>query len=166
MTIRPERPADAEAIRALTAAAFAGLPHSDGSEPRIIESLRQGGDLVLSLVTELVAEQGEIVGHIAFSPVTITDGSPDWFGLGPLSVAPRHQRRGIGASLARQGIATMRERGAHGIVLLGDPAYYERFGFAHDPALVFPGPPARYFQRLVLSGNPPTGIVRYAPGFA
>ena len=65
----------------------------------------------------------------------------------------------------RGAIEQMLQQGARGIVLLGEPAYYARFGFEHDPQLAYPGPPSEYFQRLVLSGDPPSGIVTYAPAF-
>ncbi|MXO75584.1 GNAT family N-acetyltransferase [Altererythrobacter aerius] len=160
--IRPERPGDGAAIRAVTAEAFLGVPHSDGSEPDLIDRLRAEGDLTLSLV----CEQGcEIVGHVAFSRVTIADGSTEWYGLGPVSVLPAHQGCRIGARLIEQGLAELTKRGARGVVLLGDPEYYSRFGFAHDSALMYPGPPPQYFQRLVIAGAAPAGIVRYAPAF-
>ena len=162
VTIRPEREGDAEAIRDLTARAFDGTAHSDGSEPAIVERLRVDGDLTLSLVAQ---DEDAILGHIAFSPVTITDRAADWFDLGPVSVLPSHQRDGIGSALVRRGIADMRARRAKGIVLLGDPAYYTRFGFAHDPGLAYPGPPPEYFQFLLLDGAMPQGTVRYAPAF-
>ncbi|MBO6527618.1 GNAT family N-acetyltransferase [Erythrobacter sp.] len=162
IAIRPEEPRDHAAIGVVTQAAFADAPHSDGSEVRIIDRLRSDGDLTLSLV----AEDGErIVGHVAVSPVQITDGSPDWYGLGPIAVLPSLQRQGVGLRLMQRAIADMRMRGARGIVLLGDPAYYQRFGFEHDPQLVFPGPPAEYFQRLVIDGDAPSGTVSYAPAF-
>ncbi len=167
-TIRPERPGDAVPIAALTAAAFAGAEHSDGSEPAIIERLRTDGDLTLSLVAVLDAAEGAddaIIGHIALSPVTISDGTSGWYGLGPISAAPAHQGHGIGGALIEYALAQLRAYGAGGVVLLGDPAYYHRFGFAHDPALSYPGPPPEYFQRLILSGTPPNGIVQYARGF-
>lgn len=162
MIVRSERPGDADAIRALTAAAFAGMAHSDGSEPRIVDRLRADGDLALSLVAE---DGGAIVGHIALSPVTITDGAQGWYGLGPVSVMPRRQRAGIGGAMIEAGLAELRDRGARGVVLLGDPGYYARFGFAHDPALIYAGPPPKYFQCLLLAGDMPAGEVRYAPGF-
>ncbi|MBO6768800.1 MAG: N-acetyltransferase [Erythrobacter sp.] len=162
IAIRPEEPRDHAAIGVVTQAAFADSPHSDGSEVRIIDRLRSDGDLTLSLV----AEDGErIVGHLAVSPVQISDGSPDWYGLGPIAVLPSLQRQGVGLRLMQRAIADMRMRGARGIVLLGDPAYYQRFGFEHDPQLVFPGPPAEYFQRLVIDGDAPSGTVSYAPAF-
>lgn len=160
--IRPERAGDETAIGAVTTRAFAEAEHSDGTEAAITESLRHGGDLALSLVAE---KNGEIIGHIAFSPVTTSDGSTGWYGLGPISVVPEHQNEGIGGAMIEHGIALLSEMDAQGIVLLGDPAYYARFGFTHDPALDYPGPPPEYFQRLVLAGEPATGIVTYAPAF-
>ena len=162
IVLRPETDADIATIHALTTAAFKDMPFSDGDEPDLVDSLRRDGDLTLSLVAE---DAERIVGHIAFSPVTISDGSPDWYGLGPVSVWPELQKQGIGGALIRRGIADLRERGARGIILLGSPVYYSRFGFEHDPALTYPGPPAEYFQRLVLTGEPARGEVRYAPAF-
>ncbi|UOR15889.1 GNAT family N-acetyltransferase [Qipengyuania aquimaris] len=162
LTIRPETDADHAQIAVVTNAAFVEVEHSDGSEVQIVDKLRQDGDLALSLV----AEDGErIVGHVAVSPVTISDGSEDWYGLGPISVLPVHQREGVGLRLMQRAIADMRAMGARGIVLLGEPAYYSRFGFEHDPQLTYPGPPAEYFQRLVLEGEAPSGTVSYAPAF-
>ena len=82
--VRPETSLDADAIRALTTAAFTDHPHSDGSEPRIIDALRDAKALTISIVTEL---EGQIVGHAAFSPVEWCDQA-GWFGLGPVSVHP------------------------------------------------------------------------------
>ena len=161
-TIRTERAGDEAAVRALTEAAFRGQPHSDGSEAAIIDRLRGAGDLTLSLVAELA---GEPVGHVAFSPVEISDSTTGWYGLGPLSVRPALQGKGIGSRLVERGIADLSAIGAGGVVLLGDPAYYRRFGFACDPALVYPGPSPEYFQRLVLAGPAPRGTVRYSDAF-
>lgn len=161
-TIRPEAPGDAATISALTEAAFRNMPFSDGDEAQLVERLRADGDLALSLVAE---DAERIVGHIAFSPVTLSDGSEGWFGLGPVSVWPELHGRSIGSALVKRGIADLRVRGARGIVLLGDPAYYARFGFEADPALRYPGPPPEYFQRLVLDGEPPSGVVSYARAF-
>ena len=163
VTVRPETAGDEPAIHALTDAAFHGVPHSDGSEAEIVDRLRAAGALALSLVAENA--DLAIVGHVAFSRVTISDGSTDWYGLGPVSVIPTVQRTGIGVQLIEAGIEVLRRGGACGIVLLGDPAYYRRFGFANDPVLRYPGPPTHYFQRLILSGDAPCGTVRYAPAF-
>jgi putative acetyltransferase len=161
-SIRPERAGDARAIRSVTELAFAGHAHSDGSEAEIIGRLRADGDLALSLVVE---DEGRIIGHIAFSRVSISDGAREWYGLGPVSVSPEKQGRQVGAQLVQHGLRELASRGARGVVLLGDPAYYCRFGFEHDPGLTYPGPPPEYFQRLVLAGEPPAGVVRYARAF-
>ena len=162
VSIRPELPQDHAAIHVVTESAFRDVEHSDGSEPRIVDRLREDGDLTLSLVAE---DGDQIVGHIAFSPVSVTDGAEGWYGLGPVSVIPELQKQGIGFRLVQRGIADMRELGARGIVLLGSPEYYARFGFKHEPQLAYPGPPPEYFQSLVLEGELPRGEVRYAPAF-
>lgn len=90
-TVRDEAPGDEAAIAAVTAAAFRGAPHSDGSEAEIIERLRVAGDLAVSLVA--VDADGAIVGHVAFSPVTISDGTSGWYGLGPVSSFPPTRAR-------------------------------------------------------------------------
>lgn len=160
--IRPEQPGDEGTIHALTEAAFRDMPFSDGDEQHLVDALRADGDLALSLV----AEDGErIVGHIAFSRVTISDGSLDWYGLAPVSVWPDLHGQGIGSMLVRRGVAEMEAAGAKGIVLLGSPKYYARFGFVHDPELKYPGPPAEYFQRLLLHGPAARGMVRFAKAF-
>ncbi|MFT4038892.1 MAG: N-acetyltransferase, partial [Thermomicrobiales bacterium] len=154
MNIRPEVPADTAAIRTLTTAAFTGKPYSDGTEAAIVDALRAANALAISLVVE---DAGAVVGHVAFSPVTI-DGQPGiWYGLGPVSVMPGRQRQGIGSALIREGLAQLRARGAGGCLLLGDPAYYGRFGFAADPALRYGAVDPRYFQMLRFSGDDPTG---------
>lgn len=162
MQIRPERPEDAATIHALTAEAFSGRPFSDGAEPRVIDALRAAGALTLSLVA---THDGEVVGHVAFSPVTINGESGDWYGLGPVSVWPDRQRTGIGQALIREGLQRLRSMGAGGCVLLGDPAYYARFGFENDPDLRHAGAPAWAFQRLLLNGARPRGDVSFHPSF-
>ena len=139
------------------------MPFSDGDEARIIDALREAGALSISLVA--IATDGELVGHVAFSPVGI-DGQPgDWYGLGPLSVAPRMQRRGVGSALITKGLDRLRELMAAGCVLLGNPDYYRRFGFLSDPKLTYQGQPNPGFQRLVLMGPPAKGDVSFHPAF-
>lgn len=161
-TIREERDSDADAIRAVVAAAFEGHHHSDGTEPDIVERLRRDRSPMLSLVAE---EDGTVLGHVAFSPVSIEGRDCGWFGLGPLSVVPERQDSGIGSALTREGLERLRAQGASGCVVLGEPGYYGRFGFVADPALTFAGVPPEYFQRLLLAGDMPCGAVRYAPAF-
>ena len=163
MIIRAEIPADISSIRALTEAAFKHAEHSSQTEGAIVDALRAAGALTLSLVAE---QDGEIVGHIAFSPVLIGGKDLGWFGLGPVSVWPNRQCGGIGSALIREGLQQLRQRGAAGCVLLGDPAYYRRFGFSSDHALHYGDVPPEYFQSLILSGEPCAGEVSYHEGFA
>jgi putative acetyltransferase len=118
-----------DAIRSLTARAFAGLAFSDGTEPLVIDALRGANALALSLVAVL-GEQ--IVGHVAFSAAGSDESG--WFALGPVSVEPSLQRRGVGSRLIEAGLREMRDRGARGCVLVGDHRYYRRFGFVVTPA--------------------------------
>ncbi len=161
--IRTERDEDAHAIRQVTEAAFKLNKHSRGTEGAIIDALREAGALTLSLVATIGTE---VVGHIAFSPVTIGGAHVGWFGLGPVSVRPDLHRQGIGAALIREGLARMRQAGAKGCVLVGDPAYYQRFGFENDPALILEGAPAENFLRLTLDGTTPSGSVIFHESFS
>lgn len=163
MIVRKETPADIERITEITRAAFEHHPHSRQTEPFIILALRAGRALAVSLVAEA---DGKVVGHIAFSPVAVSDGSPGWYGLGPVSVIPALQRRGIGKALVREGLAALRELGAAGCVLVGDPGYYERFGFRNDLDLVYEGVPQEYFLVLRFDAETPRGTVRFHEGFS
>lgn len=160
--IRAEAPGDASGIADITSAAFARAAHASGTEAQIIEALRAAGALTVSLVAE---EAGEIVGHVAFSPVTVGSAAEGWFGLGPVSVRPDRQRAGIGKAVVEAGLARLRGMGARGCVLVGDPRYYARFGFARDPALRCDGIPDEYVQRVVFTGPPPSGRITFHAGF-
>lgn len=162
MNIRLERTNDIDVIRELTHAAFKDMPFSDQTEAAIIDALRAAGALSLSLVA---IKDEAVVGHVAFSPVIINEKEVGWYGLGPVSVWPNHQKKGVGKALIREGLSRLKGMGAKGCVLLGDPGYYSRFGFETDPDLVFNGAPAVYFQRLVFVPPAPKGEVRYHPGF-
>ena len=162
MDIRPETENDIDVIRELTHAAFKDMPFSDQAEAAIIDALRDHQALTLSLVA---LEENAVVGHVAFSPITIDNEDHDWYGLGPVSVWPHRQRRGIGKALIREGLERLENLGAKGCVLLGDPRYYNRFGFECDPGLTFSHAPAQYFQRLVFVPPVPRGEVRYHEAF-
>ncbi|KAF7964031.1 GCN5 family acetyltransferase [Cupriavidus sp. UYMU48A] len=164
LTIRAETPEDADAIAQLTEAAFLDALHSGHTEAFIVAALRRAGQLTISLVAQEQATT--LLGHIAFSPVSVSDGSGGWYGLGPVSVQPSRQREGIGTALMEAGLAALRARGAAGCVVLGDPAYYGRFGFAPRPELVLPGVPPEYFQALAFDGGQPAGQVAYHEAFA
>ncbi|SFL30091.1 GNAT family N-acetyltransferase [Lysobacter sp. cf310] len=162
LVIRDERADDRDAIRDVVAAAFLGHPHSQQTEHRIVDALRAADALSLSLVA---VRDGKVLGHIAFSRVGIGDGSPDWYGLGPVAVAPAQQGRGIGRALIETGLTRLRARRAAGCVVAGDPAYYGRYGFAADPGLRYPGLPPEYFMAQHWSDAPARGEVAYHPAF-
>jgi putative acetyltransferase len=162
MSIRKEKPSDIEAITQVTIAAFKTLEISNQTEQFIIHALRAADALTLSLV----AEMGDrIVGHIAFSPVTISDGTTDWYGLGPISVLPEYQRQGIGTSLVDRGLSVLKGLGGRGCVLVGDPNYYQRFGFKNYPELIHEGVPPEVFLALPFTETVPRGIVGFHEGF-
>jgi len=134
--ITSETDADVAAIRAVTISAFLHAPHTSHTEQLIVDALREAGQLTVSLVARV---DGTVVGHVAISPVSVSDGAAGWYGLAPLSVAPIFQRRGVGSRLMREALDARQVHGASGCVLLGDPRYYNRFGFRTDPNLTLPG---------------------------
>jgi putative acetyltransferase len=162
MLIRFEKTEDVDAIHNLTWAAFEPMPFSDNSETRIVRDLRASGDLALSLVAE---EDGEIIGHVAFSPVAIDGIEDGWFGLGPISVKPERQRQGIGRGLILKGLELLRERGATGCALIGNPAVYRGVGFESDGKLTYGDLDTRYVQCIVFKGSPPSGVLKFSPAF-
>ncbi|MBN9341163.1 MAG: GNAT family N-acetyltransferase [Comamonadaceae bacterium SCN 68-20] len=163
VTIRPELPADISAIHALTEAAFRTAPHTSHTEQFIVNALRQAGALHLSLVAQ---DAGAVVGHVGVSPVAVSGGAPRWYGLAPLSVAPDRQRQGMGALLVMEALRQLKDGAAAGCVLLGDPAYYARFGFRPVPGLVLEGVPPEYFQALAFSAAAmPQGSVSFHAAF-
>lgn len=158
LVIRPESKSDEDAIREVTRQAFASHPYSSHTEHFIVGALREANALAISLVAE---QSGQVVGHIAFSPVTISDGSSGWFGLGPVSVLPSVQKRGIGRALIERGLSLLRECGAAGCVLLGEPSFYGRFGFVNTPRLILSGVPQEFFLALSFGSGSPQGEVTY-----
>lgn len=160
--IREETPADHAAIHAITARAFAPMPFADGDEADLIGVLRQVGALVLSLVAE---QDGACVGQVTFSPAYPSDGGHGWFALGPVAVQPELQGRGIGAMLIREGLARLRSAQARGCILVGNPAYYERFGFRPAPDQCPADQPAEVFQLLAFAADPPAGPIGFHPAF-
>jgi putative acetyltransferase len=160
--VRPEGPRDAAAVHAVHAACF-----PTDAEARLVDLLRAAGRLSVSLVAE---DGGAVVGHVAFSPVTAGSGAVG-IGLAPVAVVESHRRRGIAAELIRAGLGACRAAGFGWAVVLGEPAYYARFGFRPAPEFglsdEYGGGPA--FQAVeLLPGSLPlgAGLVRYAPEFA
>lgn len=162
VAIRSETDGDAGAIAAVTVAAFKTLEVSGHTERFIIEALRAAKALSVSLVAEV---DGRVVGHVAFSPVAISDDARGWYGLGPVSVLPAHQRQGIGTALIREGLSRLRGLNAQGCCLVGHPEYYARFGFKNVPGLVHDGVPQEVFLALTFDGRHPQGTVAFHEGF-
>ena len=173
--IRSETDADVSAITEVTVAAFKTLEISNHTEQYIIAALRAAGALTLSLVAEV---EGRVIGHIAFSPVTISDGTRNWYGLGPVSVLPAYQRQGVGKALIREGLARLKAMNAQGCCLVGHPDYYRKFGFIEHAGTCARGRAAggllravfrrttsaghRRFPRRIQSGWPANGCVKGA----
>ncbi len=162
MLIRPEKPADVAAIRAIYALAF---PSDD--EGRLVEALRAANKLAISLVAE---DGGQVVGHIAFSPVSVAGGSVG-LGLAPLAVTPSHQRQGIGGRLVREGLLAAVRCGVGFVVVLGHPDYYPRFGFARASAVGLDNEYGADEAFMVLELRPRAlpadgGLVKYGAEFA
>lgn len=167
MTIRDETATDVSAIARVEWAAFEHDPHRPlGTAPTehlIVDALRTAAALTVSLVAE---DDGETVGHIACSPVRIDGRVGRWYGVGPVAVRPDRQRHGIGSALVVAAIERLRGLGAGGAVLLGDPAFYQRFGFRADARLRLDRVPAEYFLCLPFEGAVPKGTITYHEAFS
>ncbi len=162
IVVRYETDADVGVIRDVTVSAFMTLEISNHTEQFIIEALRAAKSLTVSLVAEVDVR---VVGHIAFSPVTISDGTRKWYGLGPLLVLPEYQRQGIGKALIEEGLSLLRGLNAQGCCLVGHPDYYRKFGFKNMPGLVHEGVPQEVFLALSFDGHIPQGTVTFHEAF-
>lgn len=160
--IRAEQPGDIEAIAQITELAFRTLPISQHTEQFIIRELRRSGALTISMVAEL---DRKVVGHIAFSPATLSDGSHGWYMLGPISVIPDLHRKGIGSALMHAGLDKLKALKAQGCALVGDPAYYKRFGFRSDPRCTMHGVPQEVVQILPFGNHVPKGNLIHHEAF-
>ncbi|MDF2621038.1 MAG: family N-acetyltransferase [Xanthobacteraceae bacterium] len=160
MLIRNETDGDIPAIGRLVTEAFLLLPQSTGTEAGIVEKLRADGALALSLVAE---EEGEVIGYLAASAARI--GTQDGWGLvGPLAVLPSRHRQGIGTALMAEALRRLRAT-SRGAALVGDPAYYGRFGFRAYPGLSLTGCPPEVVQALPFDGIEPRGELIHHPAF-
>lgn len=160
MILRPETAAEAQAISDLITAAFTDAAHADGNEAQIVERLRAADALLLSLVAE---EDGALLGHIAAAGVTV-GGMGGWACIAPVSVTPAAQGRGVGAALMLAALYALRDAGAGGVVILGDPAYYTRFGLTADGRRRIDGVPGAYVLSLPFTTDP-EGAVTFHPAF-
>ncbi|MEJ2013222.1 MAG: N-acetyltransferase [Anaerolineales bacterium] len=162
IVVRDETKEDVGVITEVTVAAFSTMEISSHTEQFIIKALRSAGALTLSLVAEV---DGRVVGHIAFSPVAISDGTKNWYGLGPVSVLPEYQRRGIGKALIREGLSRLKKLSAKGCCLVGHPQYYRKFGFQNVSGLNHEGVPQEVFFALSFDGHFPQGEVAFHGAF-
>jgi len=163
ITVRPENRDDTASIEKIISSTFRDHPQSNQKEHFLVADLRNQGALTLSLVAVL---SYKVVGHIAFSEVTINGKRQSWYGLAPVAVAPDDQKRGIGTKLITEGLAAIKKNGARGCVLLGEPEYYNRFGFTANAALTLPDVPPEFFLALSFCRNIPSGVVAYHKAFA
>lgn len=165
LTVRAEAEGDQAAVRRVNELAFEGACEAD-----LVEALRQNGTRLVSLVAE---EDGRVVGHILFSPVTVESEAGDWgaFALGPMAVLPERQGLGVGSALVREGLSECLRLGHEVVFVLGHEDYYPRFGFrtAAGAGLgcEFPSPEENFMVAELrpgaLAGR--AGLVRYAPEF-
>jgi putative acetyltransferase len=162
MVIRKEIIADFKSITKVTIEAFKNHPISRQTEHFIVNALRSAGALTISLVAEI---DGQIVGHIAFSPITISDGTKDWYGMGPVSVLPNHQKQGIGKALVNEGLSLLKDMGAQGCALVGPPDYYNKFGFKNYPEMIHEGIPQEVFLVMPFNDKIPKGTVTFHEAF-
>lgn len=160
MLIRNETAGDIPAISRLVTEAFLMLAQSTGTEASIVEKLRAERALALSLVAE---EEGEVIGYLAASAARI--GTQEGWGLiGPLAVLPSRHRQGIGTALMAEALRRLRAT-SRGAALVGDPAYYGRFGFRAFPGLGIAGCPPEVVQALPFDGIAPRGELDHHPAF-
>lgn len=163
MNIRPETPADYTAIDEVNHLAF-----TRPGEGQLVRALRASGKPIISLVAEL---EGQVVGHICFSPVTIDGYDAKAMGLGPMAVHPNHQKSGIGKALIEAGLQACKTQGYGVVVVLGHSDYYPKFGFAPASNLGLKSkwevPDEAFMAQEIIPGGLGhfRGLVEYAPEF-
>ena len=162
LIIRDQTEADFTAVHDLVIAAFKTLPVACGREQFLMDELWRSGAATVALVAE---EDGVIVGQAAFSKVLVSGADVGWHGCGPVSVLPARHKQGIGSALMREGLNRLRSLGSKGCVVVGDPAYYPRFGFAGTDAMSLPGVPPEVFMAIRFDGNMPRGVVAFDKAF-
>lgn len=163
LVIRIETPADIPGVRAVNEAAF-----ETGAEAALVDALREHGKFVLSLVADL---DDELVGHILFTDIVMEPRGADdrILGLAPMAVLPEWQGNGVGSALARRGIEDCRELGYRGIVVLGHPGFYSRFGFVpasrHGLTCIYDAPDEAFMALALGDAALPGGCAIYQPEF-
>lgn len=160
LEIRAEAPTDRDGIRAVLCASFGG----DG-EAQLVDALRGEGAVILSLIAE---EDAHVVGHVLYSRLTLDPPYPGVLSLAPVAVAPARQKQGIGSRLIEEAHRMLVARGEKIVFVLGEPAYYRRFGFSAAAAKPFNTPyDGEFMQALILAPNAlKSGVVSYPAAFA
>lgn len=165
MLIRTEAPADILAVDKLLKATF-----DTESEANLVMKLRENGRRTLALVAS--NDDGEIIGYVMFSPVTLNGDDLNWQGLAPLAIQDNYRRQGLAAELVNEALATLKEFGYPACVVLGEPSYYSRFGFEASERYGFScqwDVPDGVFQVLELDENAlanRTGMIEYSSEFS
>ena len=160
--VRDQTEADFAAVHELVIAAFKTLPVACGREQFVMDALWRTGAATVALVAE---DAGAIVGQAAFSKVTVGGADVGWHGCGPVAVLPARHKQGIGSALMRAGLERLRVLGSRGCVVVGDPNYYPRFGFANTDAMFEPGVPPEVFMAICFEGQMPKGEVKFDEAF-
>ena len=170
MLIRRETPADHMVVHRLHSEAFRREPGVTPVEAPLVDELRADGDLIDAL-SRVALRDAEIAGHVCCSRARIGEDTTAAVGLGPLGVLPAYQRGGVGSALMHAVLGAADALGYGVVVLLGDPAYYSRFGFVAASTLSIGSPDpkwGKYFQARTLSEYKPAqaGAFEYAPAFS
>lgn len=160
--IRDQIAADFDAVHRLVIVAFKTQPHASGTEQFLMDALWTTDTVTVALVAD---DAGAIVGQAAFSKVMVDGEDIGWHGCGPVAVLPERHKQGIGSALMRAGLERLRALGSKGCVVVGDPAYYTRFGFANTDAMFMPEVPPEYFMALSFGSEIPKGRVKFDPVF-
>lgn len=113
----------------------------------------------------MAESEEKVIGHIAFTNISIDEKAVSWMGLAPVSVLPNHQGEGVGSALIIEGLERIRKSGMNGCVVLGEPEYYNRFGFHQSERLKLEGVPPEYFLANSFTEDIPSGVVEYHPLF-
>lgn len=162
ITIHEEKPPDFEQVYHVVSKAF-----EQDEEARLVERLR-GVDGYIALVAE---KDGLVVGHVAFTPLTLDDEKTDFSGLAPMAVLPEYQNQGIGSRLVNEGLKAVAEKGFSAVFVLGHSHYYPRFGFEIAKTKGFrckyPSPDESFMVVELVHGalEGKGGLIKYRPEF-
>lgn len=163
MLIRPEKESDIPTIANLLKQAFFQQPFSNNDEYLLVDRLRKQNGLTVSYVAVI---DNEIIGYIAFSPVTIDGKQCNLLGLAPVAVMPNYQNKGVGTALINYSLTEIKNMGFDGCVLVGFPDYYHKMGFIPAYPLIYSGAEQTYFMKTLFNDDITlSGEVEFHPAF-